>query len=124
MTQQVALRRAFTHAQVTIVVNTCESGALDVRDFPIVQVRVPDTWTGASLGIKVAPVKDTVFQPLLTESAGKTILVQCSSVQAGRTYTLPAAAGASGFIRIWSQNYSGVNVNQGAARVLGVTLKG
>jgi len=119
------VRRQFAHLQVTFKNATCETEPFDLREFECLQVYMPSAWTAASLGMKVSPVLNTTFKTLYATDVCCTtaVYVQCASVQANGAYTFPEAAKCSAYVRLWSHK-SGVDENQGAERVVGVSLKG
>jgi len=120
-------RRGFAHLNITISKDTCESGPVDMREFSSLVAAVPSAWTAAALGLKVSPVLDTTFLPLhirTTHASGVTLLSQHHSVTASQAYIYSdEMLGGAGWVRFWSQA-AGADVNQAAARVLGVSKKG
>jgi len=127
MTMSTRQRREFKHLLATIVINTCESAPIDLREFHTMQVHIPAGWTAAALGIKVSPVEDTVFKPMYVRPCRLTtpiIRPEICSVSANTAYQFPLEIGGSGFIRLWSNDGAGVDENQTAERVIGVSLKG
>jgi len=115
----------YTHLLATIAANTCESETISVRRVTGMLVYLPSAWTAAGLGIKVSPVPNTTFKPLYipTSYSGLPVLAQVASVKAGQAYVMPTTALDAGYIKLWSQNGHGNNVNQTADRKIGVSLK-
>lgn len=127
MTTEITQTRAFTHLLVTIVDSTCESEPIDVRPFHTMQVHIPAGWTAAALGIKVSPVENTTFKPLYVlpyRHSTPIIRPEICSVSPNTVYQFQPGVAGSGFVRLWSNDGAGVNEDQAADRVLGVSLKG
>lgn len=81
---------------------------------------LPGTWTAADIGFKVDDGSGT-YVPLRTEAAA---LVMIDGPAASTAYTLPEAlVRSAGKIKLWSQNGSGVDVNQAAARTLVLVVR-
>ncbi len=96
------------------------SDAWDNELFAMGNVRMPATWTAASIGFKVADVLAGTYLPLYDDNGN---LVQIDSPTADKAYTFPAEVAAARFVKLWSQDGAGANANQGAARTLYVDLK-
>jgi len=123
------IRKQYTHGQVSIVANTCESNPIDMREYETIQVFMPDAWTPAALGVKVSPMPDTLYKPLHAQvtdySLGPMADVVLSSVAANNAYTFDwNFMGGCGYIRLWSRDKDGNDVDQAATRVIGYALKG
>ena len=83
-------------------------------------VIMPGTWTAASIGFKVCDTSGGTFVPLYDASGG---LVQIQSPTASNAYVLPEELYGCRYVKLWSQNGSGTNTNQGGARSLTVMMK-
>ena len=110
-----------THVKsVTIANGAALSDAIDMRRYSFLVVHMPAAWTAASLGFHVSGSLAGTFQPLYDDDGN---LVQIDSPAASQTYSAPAAVGGAHFVKLWSQNGSGTNTNQGAARTLALNVK-
>lgn len=107
-------------ATLTIANGAALSDELDFRYYSMLTVHMPAGWTAASIGFHVAHTSGGTFQPLYDELGN---LVQISSPSASRSYSVPPELAGAQYVKLWSQNGSGTNTNQGAARSLVVSLK-
>lgn len=126
MTQSVKLRHESTRLTVTIVANTAYGEPpVDAREFAAASVAVPSAWTPAALGLAVSPTLDGTYLPLLMPvmHSSAVYLAQVASVTASQAYVLPPIESV-GFMRLWSCDAVGADVNQAAVRELLVLLKG
>jgi hypothetical protein len=96
------------------------SGAIDMCLYSMMVVHMDSEWTAASIGFKVATAEDGAYLPLYDDDGN---LVQIDAPTAGKAYASPAALAGARFVKLWSQNGTGTDVNQGAARTLGIDLK-
>ena len=96
------------------------SDAFDARKVTMGTLHMPAAWTSASIGFKVSPTSDGTFLPLYDEHG---TLVQITSPSASQAYSLPTRLAGCGFVKLWSQDGSGSNTAQGAARSFLVELK-
>lgn len=130
MSSQTQQLRAYTHQQVTIVANTCESPPIDGRNFFTLQIHTPAVWTASAVGIKVSPVENTLYKTLYSQEVGAVrttsaiVRVGVCSVGPNNVYVLPHAVEGSAWFKLWSHDGSGVDEDQAADRVLGISLKG
>jgi hypothetical protein len=108
-------------ATVTIPNGVHTSDAIDIRRHTMFTLRLPAVWTAASIGFKAAENGAGPYY-ILYEDDGT--LMQVAGPVALRAYVLPDKIAAAHFIKLWSQNGAGANVNQAAARDIAVTLKG
>jgi hypothetical protein len=115
------IQRDHTTVDVTIANGASLSQAIDFRQFSLMTVRMPATWTAASIGFKVSDTAGGTFSPLYDDGGS---LVQISSPTANNAYVAPAEVAAGHWVKLWSQNGSGSDTNQAAARTLAVDLKG
>jgi len=83
-------------------------------------VELPAAWTSASLGFKVATTEQGDYQPLYGSDAA---LLQIASPSTSTVYVLPAELAAATYVKLWSQNGSGADEAQAAARTLKLTIK-
>ena len=95
------------------------SGVIDFRDVAGAIVHMPGAWTAADLGFYVCDSATGTFQPLYDET---NTIVHIDGATAGRSHVVPADVFAARYVRLWSQN-AGANENQGADRVLRLSLK-
>ena len=113
------MERGHTSVTLTIAPSGNESTPLATHQYAGGIVHMPAAWTSASLGFKVASEVTGTFLPLYDEYGS---LVQITP-SASRAYNLPEAIFAARYIKLWSQNGSGTNTAQEAARSLIVDLK-
>lgn len=118
-----AISRTSLAVATTIVSGTALSGVISSQLFPGGAVIVPSTWTAANIGFKVCDTPAGTFVPFRDQYGG---LVQITGViaNAANAYPLPDALFGSLFIKLWSCDAAGADVNQGADRVITVILKG
>ena len=104
----------------TIAASGNLSGAIDMRRFTRLLVHMPSAWTAASIGFKVAPSNGGTYQILYDDNGD---LLQIDSAAASKSYAAPAGIAGAGWVKLWSQNGSGTNTAQAAARTLTLELK-
>lgn len=108
--------RQSTTTTANIPTGTALSGVVDKRGYAGGLVHMPAAWTAANVGFYVASAADGTFQPFYDQHGS---LVQVVAAQ-GKSFDLPASMFAVRFFKFWSQNGSGVDVNQ--TREGGTTL--
>lgn len=115
-----ALERQDSTVTATIALGAAVSDAIDMQAYAMGTVHMPAAWDAASIGFKVSTTLAGTYLPLYDESGA---LVQIASPAVDKAYTLPARVAACRFVKLWSQNGSGMDVNQTAARSLPLDLK-
>jgi len=105
---------------VTIANGANLSGAFDMSGMAGAVVHMPAAWTSASLGLKVASDESGTYQVLRDDDGN---LIQVDSPAASNSYVLPAATFPVRWAKLWSQDGSGNDAAQGAARSLVIDLK-
>ncbi len=115
-----SLIRNHTYNSQTIASGAALSDAFDLRDYTMGLIHMPSAWTSASIGFHVCSTLAGTFLPLYDKNGS---LVQIASPAASSAYALPAEVAGAHFVKLWSQNGSGTNTNQGAARTIVVDLK-
>lgn len=116
-----AIRRSSTSNSVTIASSGNLSSALEMSGASGGIIQMPAAWTAASIGFKVCNTVDGTYLPLYDQDG---VLVQIDSPAVDKAYTMPTELFGALYVKLWSQNGSGTNTNQGAARTLTVTIKG
>lgn len=84
-------------------------------------VAMPAAWTAANVGFQIADDEDGPYYPLL--NAGNDAPIEIGSPTAGSAYSLPKEIYGAIWFKLWSQDGSGNNTNQGAERALSLLLK-
>lgn len=105
---------------VTIPNGQALSDKFDFRDVAGAIIHMPSSWTTANVGFQVCDTLDGKFLPLYDETNS---IVEVSSAAADYAYVVPADVFAARYVRLWSQDGSGGDTNQGADRVIEVSLK-
>ena len=117
----MVLRRDVQTKTLTIASGANLSDAVEMRAHSMLIVHMPSAWTAASIGFKISSDENGTYIPLYDDDGN---LVQIDSPSASQAYAAPTALAASMWVKLWSQNGSGTNTNQAAARSLVVDLKG
>lgn len=105
--------------------NTIASGAaisdvIDMRSWAGGSVLLPAAWTAANIGFKTCNTSGGTFAPLYDADGS---IIEIASPAAAKVFTFPADVYNAGpFIKLWSQDGSGNDTNQAAARTLTVYL--
>jgi len=95
------------------------SGEIDVRGRTFAAVHLPAAWTAAELGLKAATASGGTFGSVYDQDGA----LYSVEVAANRVVKLDATVLAGlRYIKLWSQDGSGSDANQGAARSIGVDL--
>jgi len=81
-------------------------------------VHMPGTWTAANIGFKARNFPGDEYQGVYEQDGS---ILEISSPVADRVYL--ADIGGTRYIKLWSQNGSGVDVAQAAERIIGVSVK-
>lgn len=115
------IARLGTQVTVRIVANTCESEVFDMVPFTMGCLRMPPAWTAATIGFKVSPVTNTLHLPVKDDAGA---LVVCVSTGPDAVHVLPAELGGVRWVRLWSTDGAGADVDQTAERAITVSLKG
>ena len=114
------IQRDVHHTTLTIANGANLSDALDFRLFSMLTVLMPAAWTAASIAFKVCSTNGGTYLPLYDDNGN---LVQIDSPAVDKAYAAPPAVAGAIWVKLWSQNGSGTNTNQGAARSLIVDVK-
>lgn len=112
-------RRCHTQT-VTIASGAAVSDAFDFHLFSMMILLMPAAWTSASVGFKVCPTEDGTYLPLY-DADGDIVEVATPSVNCA--YDTPAIIPAAHWVKLWSQDGSGNDTNQGAERVVTLMMK-
>lgn len=115
--------RATKVLQVTIAASEALSEAIDVRQWANGTIFMPAGWTTADLGAKVAPGHDATYVPLADYSNAFGTDVAVDGPVANRAYPMPGWWFGVHYLKLWSQNGSGEDVAQTAARTITICLK-
>ena len=114
------LFRACATQTITIAAGANASDTIDMRAFTMMIIQMPGLWTAADIGFHVSPNGSSGFQPLY-DDLGNIVMVDGPAIN--RSYQAPPELAGCGYVRLWSQNGVGVNVNQAGARSITITLK-
>jgi hypothetical protein len=115
-----SLLRNHKYSSQTIASGGNLSDAFDFRAYTMGLIHMPAAWTAASIGFKVCNTAGGTYLPLYDKNGS---LVQITSPAASKAYALPAELAGAHFVKLWSQDGTGSNSNQAAARTLVVDLK-
>jgi hypothetical protein len=116
-----AMKRVSSTTTLTIGNGANLSDELDFTEHTMLIVHMPSAWTAASIGFHVAHTSGGTFQPLY-DDLGNLVQIAGPPV-ASRDYQAPPELAGCRYVKLWSQNGSGTNTNQGAARTMAVSLK-
>jgi len=105
--------------QTTIANGEALSGVIDFRDVAGAILHMPGAWTAADIGFYVCDTPTGTFQALYDET---NTIVMIDGPAAGRSHVVPVEVFAARYVQLWSQS-AGADENQGAARVLRLSLK-
>ena len=114
------LKRVASSIEVEIASSGNLSEVIDGSFFAGSAVIMPSAWTAASIGFKVCDTRDGTFVPYYDEDG---TLVQMDSPAVDTCQEVPAKLFPVHFFKLWSQDGSGSNTAQAAARTLRVMLK-
>jgi hypothetical protein len=115
------LERKSRTETVNIAINgNLSTEIIDMRDYSMLVVHMSAAWTAASIGFKVASEYSGTYAALYDDNGN---LVQIDSPTAALVYSAPAEVAACRFVKLWSQNGTGTNAAQAAARALVVDKK-
>lgn len=116
------LERRCDTKTATILNGAALSEALDVRVYAGGTISFPAGWTAATLGFKHCSSVGGTYQPLLKKDGVTRVEM---TVTTGSDAALPDEIFGCSFIKLWSENGSGVDTNQATAdRVFSLSLKG
>lgn len=115
------ISRLGTQVTVRFVASTCESEVFHMVPFTMGCLRMPPAWTAATIGFKISPIASTVHLPVKDDVGA---FVVCASTGPSAVHVLPAELGGARWVRLWSTDGAGVDVNQAAERAVTVSLKG
>ena len=115
------LLRTVASINATIVSGSALSGVFDMSLYTMSIIHMPAVWETAYVGFKVGRSTKGVFLPLY-DNAGS--LVQISGPPTvNKAYSLPPELAGCHYVKLWSQNGSGVDVIQSATVVIGIDIK-
>lgn len=115
--------RKVTNATLTIASGEAVSDALDMRDYAVGVIFMPDTWTTADIGAKVCATEDGTYVPLKDLSNAYGTDVSIDGPVASAAYILPVYCFGAHYLKLWSHDGSGGDTNQDAERSITVILK-
>lgn len=114
------------HVTYTVIIanGQAESDVIDISHFvgDAGVITIPSAWTAASIGFKVSATSTGTYSALRDEFGN---IVQVTGIQtaAAGVYKLPDALRGVLYLKLWSHN-AGVSANQGADRVITLSVKG
>jgi hypothetical protein len=115
------IRHATNIKLLTIAEDAAISEEFEFSVYDKLIVHMPAAWTAASIGFQVSDASGGMFLPLYDDDGG---LVQIDSPAVSKSYNAPAALAGAMFIKLWSQNGSGVDTNQlSADRTMRINVK-
>ena len=113
------INRGTTIKSLTIENGEALSEAFDMAIHAGATILMPAAWTAANIGFKVCARSDGTFLPLYDDSGS---IVEVSAA-ASKAFAAPAELYGAAWVKLWSQNGSGSDTNQGADRTITVLLK-
>ena len=113
-------QRGVSSQVVTIPSGANLSDAFDFRAFSFMTIALPAAWTSASIGFKACLTEDGTFLPVYDDDGN---LCQVDSPTADKVFVAPARVASCHWIKLWSQDGSAANTNQGGDRVLTLGFK-
>lgn len=116
----MSINRGTTILPLTIANGAAVSDAFDMQRHAGGTVLMPAAWTAASIGFQVAATEAGTYYKLYDADGN---LVQIVSPSASLAYAMPTELFGAAFVKLWSQDGSGNNTNQGAERAPIVILK-
>ena len=118
MSKFVYIERKSKTQTMTIALNGNLSDAFDFRDYVTGTIHMPAAWTTAEIGFKVSSEMSGTFVPLYDDATLVTVDVAVDTM-----VDLGTRLQGCRFVKLWSQNGTGTNVAQAAARSLIVSMK-
>jgi hypothetical protein len=79
---------------------------------------MPDTWSAADIGFKVAEIADGVYLPLYMTDGN----LEAITPAVDRSYAFPSSVAGAKYVKLWS-NSAGTDVLQAADRVILLDFK-
>ena len=114
------MNRGTTSKSLTIANGAAVTEAFEMSNHAGGIVLMPAAWTAASIGFQVSDSPSGTFYPLYDDGG---TLVQISSPAVSKAYSIPAEVFGAAWVKLWSQDGSASDEDQGAARTVGVLLK-
>lgn len=114
------MARVFSLKHVPIVNGTCESPAVDVRDFRFGAIYTPAALTACAMCFKAAPTEDGTYTEVRDDDGA---LLTCDSIGPSMVTVVPSGVAALGWLKLWSTDGAGANENQGADRTIYLSVK-
>jgi len=113
------MARITSEVTTSIANGAALSSAVNTADHEYGIILMPAAWTAASIGFQISYDNSTYYK--LYDHDGN--LLQVDSPAASGAYQIPNAAMTARYMKLWSQNGSGTNTNQAAARTVKLLLK-
>lgn len=114
------ITRGNTQKALTIANGAAITDALPMLRHTDGILLMPAAWTAASVGFQFSNAETGTYYKLYDRDGN---LVQIDSPAAANAYALPAEVFTAPWVKLWSQDGSGSDENQGAARTLTLLLK-
>lgn len=115
--------RDYRWGTVTIAAGAAVSEAIDARRFAGISVKVKTAWTTAQLGLQASGEGGDDYAPCADRAGAFGTDIAITTVQADHWQPVAPYAFPSGFIKLWSHDSSGDDVNQAAERTIEYMLK-
>lgn len=119
---QREIKRKDAVYSLTIANGAAVSGAFDMSDYVMGEVHIPNEWTDANIGFKSSTTESGTYLPVY-DADGAIVEITNIGTATARAYTLPAEVATCKWVKLWSQDGSAGDTNQGAARSLTVVIK-
>lgn len=102
---------------LTIANGAAVSNAINFTDFTRMIVIMPAAWTAANVGFQVSTTEGGTYTGLYSIDGS---VAEIASPAVNLAYASPPEVNGATWLKLWSQNGSGVGVNQAAERTITV----
>jgi hypothetical protein len=111
--------------KVTIANGAAISGAFFMGDHVAGFIHIPDSWTDANLGFKIAPTSDGTFV-IAKDDVGVPVQITTINTTTGAAYRIPLSVYGAVYVKLWSKNTTAATAtdnNQTGDKAITITLK-
>lgn len=114
------ITRGSSKRDLTIASGAAITDAISMERHAGGSVLMPSAWTAANVGFKISDAESGTYYPLYDAEGS---IVEIASPAASKAYAIPAEVFGAAYVKLWSQDGSGNDTNQAAARTVGIILK-
>ncbi len=117
--------RLYKTVSLTVANGVALSNEVDMSIYSGGVIHMSAIWTAAAIGFKVCSISGGTFTPLYRDDALTLVQIGDGTNKpvASTSYAIPVEVFGARYMKLWSQNGSASDANQGGDRIITMDLK-